>query len=63
MYQNIGQGNAMGLGNVGGFANWLYWSSTEDDNLDAWIQDFSDGAQGYGSKNLGYFYVRAVRAF
>ena len=32
MYQNIGQGNALGLANVGGFAFGLYWSSTEYDN-------------------------------
>ena len=37
MYRNIGQGNALGLGNVGGFANWAYWSSTENDNLNAWL--------------------------
>ena len=29
MYLNIGQGNALGLGNIGGFANNYYWSSTE----------------------------------
>ncbi len=29
MYLNIGQGNALGLGNIGGFANYYYWSSTE----------------------------------
>ena len=32
MYQNIGQGNALGLGNVGGFASSSYWSSTEYDS-------------------------------
>jgi len=31
MYLSIGQGNALGLGNVGGFANNVYWSSTEVD--------------------------------
>ena len=29
MYENIGQGNSLGLGNVGAFANFDYWSSTE----------------------------------
>ena len=38
MYSNIGQGNVLGLGNVGGFANYIYWSSTEIDNSSAWLQ-------------------------
>ena len=62
MYQNIGQGNALGLGNVGGFASNLYWSSTENDFNDAWVQDFANGSQNNGIKNLPT-YVRAVRAF
>ncbi len=63
MYQNIGQGNDLGLGNVGGFALNAYWSSTEDDNNDAWAQGFTDGLQlNYNSKVNTYF-VRAVRAF
>jgi hypothetical protein len=63
MYQNIGQGNALGLGNVGGFASYSYWSSTELDNYDAWVQLFSDGYQyGYDKYTFNY-YVRAVRAF
>ena len=47
---------------IGGFANSLYWSSTEFGNLDAWLQVFNDGYQdGYAK---GYAnYVRAVRAF
>jgi hypothetical protein len=62
MYLNIGQGNALGLGNVGGFAVNYYWSSTEVDINNAWIQRFSDGFQsdyGKGYDNN----VRAVRAF
>ena len=62
MYQNIGQGNALGLGNVGGFANYVYWSSTELDNNDAWKRSFGSGAQNLGSK-LVNGYVRSVRAF
>ena len=61
-YQNIGQGNALGLGNVGGFANSPYWSSTENDSDDAWLQYFIVGSQNFDYKNLN-FYVRAVRAF
>ena len=62
MYQNIGQGNAMGLGNVGGFANDFYWSSTEYDLNNAWVQDFGSGNQ-YGNGKYANDYVRAVRAF
>ena len=62
MYENIGQGNALGLGNVGGFAYNDYWSSTEDDNNYAWLQIFSIGIQVYSGKGNNY-YVRAVRAF
>jgi hypothetical protein len=67
MFENIGQGNALGLGNIGNFANNVYWSSTEYvyDNAfsdNAWAQDFDDGYQG----SLNKIYagnVRAVRAF
>lgn len=62
MYQNIGQGNALGLGNVGGFANFNYWSSTEYNNNVAFLQNFANGFQGAFNKN-GLNYVRAVRAF
>jgi hypothetical protein len=62
MYQNIGQGNALGLGNVGGFANNFYWSSTEDDSYSAWGQYFFSGYQLDDPKGTNY-YVRAVRAF
>ena len=62
MYENIGQGNALGLGNVGGFTNYDYWSSTEYDNVNAWIQAFYYGIQLANNKNY-IIYVRAVRAF
>jgi len=63
MYENIGQGNALGLGNVGNFSSSFYWSSTETSNSLAWLQDFSSGLQyDYGGKNVAYD-VRAVRAF
>tara|TARA_B110000211_G_scaffold181957_1_gene205946 strand:+ start:21 stop:1247 length:1227 start_codon:yes stop_codon:yes gene_type:complete len=63
MYLNIGQGDALGLGNVGGFANNYYWSSTEVDLNDAWAQDFYSGLQFVSNKNDYYGSVRAVRAF
>ena len=62
MYLNIGQGNALGLGNIGGFANDDYWSSTEGGYSYAWWQYFGVGFQGNDGK--GYdTNVRAVRAF
>jgi hypothetical protein len=62
MYENIGQGNSLGLGNVGGFAFNYYWSSTESGNDNAWEQHFFSGSQLNSTK---YFTnsVRAVRAF
>jgi len=50
---------------VGGFADDLYWSSTENDAMNAWGQDFSGGIQysiGKGTTpNLPG--LRAIRAF
>jgi hypothetical protein len=65
MYLNIGQGNALGLGNIGGFANY-YWSSTEDSSFPSYVassQIFSNGNQFGNDKNDGSGSVRAVRAF
>ena len=62
MHENIGQGNALGLGNVGNFSNSFYWSSTEYGSYDAWEQNFGNGSQNYFPKDLTTN-VRAVRAF
>jgi len=62
MYLNVGQGNALGLGNVGGFASNGYWCSTEHDDASAWSQSFVNGNQINDAKFFSY-YVRAVRAF
>jgi hypothetical protein len=63
MYQNIGPGNALGLGNVGGFALVYYWSSTEISNNGGSNQDFgNNGYQANHPKSIPY-YVRSVRAF
>jgi len=62
MYENIGQGNVLGLGNVGNFANYFYYSSTEDSRWNAWGQNFINGNQYYIDKIYPYFF-RAVRAF
>ena len=62
MYLNIGQGNTGTAGNIGGFANYYYWSSTEGDVYKAWDQYFINGSQINSHKNnIGN--VRAVRAF
>jgi hypothetical protein len=63
MYMNIGQGNALGLGNIGSFSPAYYWSSTENDYYNAWIQFFTNGYQGYNAKSNPLNSVRAVRAF
>ena len=64
MYENIGPGNALGLGNIGDFTPFFYWSSTERNNDSAWVQRFDDGNQSYGSKYYPItISVRAVRAF
>jgi hypothetical protein len=51
---------------VGGFANDLYWSSTEYDASSAWLQYFGNGNQNVNYKNStqnSTLRVRAVRAF
>ena len=47
---------------IGGFADYDYWSSSEGNADNAWLQGFYNGSQIYHYK--GYTYrVRAVRAF
>ena len=48
---------------IGGFADYPYWSSSENDAYDAWYQHFSNGFQNHASKSFINFRVRAVRAF
>ena len=62
MYDNIGPGDELGLGNVGDFDDDYYWSSTEQVGSFAWAQNFADGYQG-GLYKINTFSVRAVRAF
>jgi len=48
---------------IGGFSMEYYWSSTEYDNDEAWVQLFSPmGSQG-GANKSGSYYVRAIRKF
>jgi hypothetical protein len=66
MFQNIGQGNALGLGNIGSFLGY-YWSSSDFDGGKAWLQGFgtspgTDIIQGTSLKTNTYN-VRAIRAF
>ena len=69
LYENIGQENALGLGNVGGFADNYYWSSTEIDNYDALPQLFYFDYQYLSAyyltndSKLKAYNVRAVRTF
>ena len=63
MYVNIGPGAISGLGNVGAFGNYFYWSSSEIDAATAWSQYFSSGSQYESSKEDDTNHVRAVRAF
>ena len=45
----------------------LYWSSTERDGSNAWLQawyiDFSNGQKNYTNKTAGRFLIRAIRYF
>ena len=61
MYQNIGQGR-LSIGNVGGFTNSPYWSSTEVSDVQAYSRNFSTGILGV-SRKTDSFGVRAIRAF
>ena len=59
-----GDENSNGLtdpNNIGGFANYIYWSSTEVQD-GAWVQSFINGLQHLNLKDVND-YVRAVRAF
>ena len=47
---------------IGGLASDAYWSSSDDGNDSAWLEDFSNGIQLNDDEN-GANYVRAVRAF
>ena len=63
MWLNIGQGALAPNTNIGGFANKLYWSSTEGSLYGAWNQDFNNGDQINYNKFSYLVYVRAVRSF
>ena len=58
--QNIGPNDS---NNLGGFGAETYWSSTENGNLNAWTQNFSNGSQVSHNKNTISGFIRAARAF
>ena len=47
---------------LGGFVVYFYWSSTEDNAVNAWLQNFGDGTQSNVDKD-GVWRVRPVRSF
>ncbi len=47
---------------VGGFSDYIYWSSTENSDRNAWNQNFNNGCQKSYVKSF-WWAVRAVRAF
>lgn len=64
MYENIGNGNLLGLGDIGSFGIFSYWSSTEFDDDQAWIISFqTTGGELAGIKDGSSENVRAIRAF
>ena len=63
MLQNIGNGNALGLGNVGGFGYNGYWSSSETGFYSAYKLDFSSPYYLSSTNKYTSHYVRAIRAF
>jgi hypothetical protein len=48
---------------LGVFASGAYWSSTESNANQAWVQSFDDGSQSPGYDKGGFWAVRAVRKF
>ena len=48
---------------VGGFSPHNYWSSTEYDNVSAWVQFFGYGGAFFTDKSSPYVSARAIRAF
>ena len=60
MYNTIANGGPEG--NIGGFENWTYWSSSEQDTFLALSVNFSNGFVNFIDK-YSFNRVRAIRAF
>ena len=63
MRNNIGQGAPSPYTNVGGFADNVYWSSTEFGANLAWLQNVLNGIQYNNYNKSEEVYVRAIRSF
>ena len=63
MHLNIGQGNSLGLGNLGGFINSAYWSSSEISQNQAWYRIFGSIPFIPSYQKDQTMIVRAIRAF
>ena len=63
------QGRGMTVKGVGyspadrGFAGYSYWSSVEENDVDAWAQGFNNGRQSFTYSKTGKMSVRAVKTF
>ena len=60
MYNTIGNGSPEG--NIGGFSNSNYWSSSESNDYYAWRVSFNNGGTGTNYKYTADR-VRVIRAF
>ena len=57
-------GGAINTGSgASGFVENFYWSSSEFDASNAWVQSFANGVQGFSTKDSRGFYVRPIRVF
>jgi hypothetical protein len=61
MYNTIGNGGSEG--NIGGFVNGWYWSSSENLNASAYAVGFSSGYTSISGNKYGATWVRVIRAF
>ena len=61
MYNTVGNGGSEG--DIGGFGNNWYWSSSEFYNITAWYVNFFDGGNTYFANKSSTSRVRVIRAF
>ena len=61
MYNTIGNGGSHG--NLGGFRESWYWSSSEYNDTDAWSVDFAYGNSSSSNRKEYPYYVRVIRSF
>ena len=63
MYENIGQGNSFGLGNIGNFDNYYYSSSENQSDTNFALGLSFDFGTTLNNPKAAQAYVRAVRSF